>query len=206
MPDFPPEITALLRNASVAADRASVTFTCQAFQDPEWNRFTSEWADRAYHFVGHAFAGFQREPLRRIIAMHDGLHAGGANASFDPATGQITLNSVIQGQPGVTLEKITHELTHAALASFPDDNGFHTEGYVDYSVWVMAHAPVWEPYRAAMIKAADFNIEVRRDRALKGGSDWDKQRWAGGLYAHLAFGPYVIPRLRQKKVESNYTW
>lgn len=198
--------TDILRTASEKAKKAQRRFVCRAFKSPEWNQFTEEWASRAYVFVGNAFAGFQKEPLPEIIAMHDGAHSGGANASFDPGSGQITLSSVIEGQPGITLEKITHELTHAALAGFPDDDGFYTEGYVDYSVWIMSHAPAWEPYRQQMIEAAAFNIQVRRDRALKAASDWDRKRWAGGLHAHLAYGPHVIPRLRQKKLERDFTW
>jgi hypothetical protein len=206
MPDFQVEVTHLLRTASEASKKAQVRFVCRAFKGQEWNRFTEEWASRSYAFVAHAFGGYQKEPHPEIIPMHDGAHSGGANASFNPGDGRITLSNVMEGNPGVTLEKITHELTHAALAAFPDDNGFHTEGFVDYSVWVMAHAPAWEPFRAEMIQSASTNIANRRDRALRGGSDWDKQRWAGGLYAHIAFGPWVIARLKQKKAERDYTW
>jgi hypothetical protein len=206
MPEFPNEVTTLLRVASEKSKKAQKRFVCRAFKNAEWNQFVEEWASRSYVFVANAFGGYQKEPLIEIIAMHDGAHSGGANASFNPGNGQITLSSVMEGKPGITLEKVTHELTHAALASFPDDDGFHTEGYVDYSVWIMAHAPAWEPYRTQMIQAAAFNIEVRRDRALKAGSDWDRKRWAGGLHAHLAYGPHVIPRLRQKKLEGDFTW
>lgn len=206
MPEFPNEVTALLKMASDRSKTAQKRFVCRAFKSAEWNQFTEEWASRSYVFVANAFGGYQKEPRTEIIPMHDGAHSAGANASFDPSTGQITLSSVLEGNPGCTLEKITHELTHAALADFPEDLGFHTEGYVDYSVWVMAHAPAWEPFRNQMIDSAAFNIETRRDRALRDGSDWDKQRWAGGLYANLAYGPYVIPRLRQKKAEGDFTW
>lgn len=205
MPEFPSEVTALLRMASDRSKAAQRRFVCRAFKNPEWNQFTEEWASRAYVFVANAFGGYQKEPLREIILMHDGAHSAGANASFDPSSGQITLSSVLEGNPGCTLEKVTHELTHAALAAFPEDT-FYEEGYVDYSVWVMAHAPAWEPYRDRMIDSAAFNIETRRDRALKAGSDWDRKRWAGGLHANLAYGPYIIPRLRQKKMEGDFTW
>lgn len=205
MPEFPNEVTAILKVASDRSKKAQNRFICRAFKSAEWNQFTEEWASRAYVFVGNAFGGYQKEPRTEIILMHDGAHSAGANASFDPTTGQITLSSVMEGNPGCTLEKITHELTHAALASFPEDT-FYEEGYVDYSVWVMAHAPAWEPYRDQMIDSAAFNIETRRDRALRAGSDWDRKRWAGGLHANLAYGPYIIPRLRQKKVEGDFTW
>lgn len=205
MPEFPDDVTNLLRIASEASRKASRQFTCTAFKSREWNLFTEEWASRSYVFVANAFGGYQKEPLPEIISMHDGAHSGGANASFNPGNGQITLSGVIEGNPGITLEKITHELTHAALAAFPEDT-FYEEGYVDYSVWIMAHAPAWEPHREAMIDAAALNIRIRRDRALGGGSDWDRKRWAGGLHAHLAYGPYLIPRLRQKKLEGDFTW
>lgn len=205
MVEFPSEVTALLKTASDRAKKAQSRFVCRAFKSPEWNRFTEEWASKSYVFVANAFGGYQKEPRGEIIPMHDGAHSAGANASFDPSTGQITLSSIMEGEPGVTLEKITHELTHAALAAFPEDT-FYEEGYVDYSVWVMAHAPAWEPYRDQMIASAEFNIATRRDRALKAGSDWDRKRWAGGLHANLAYGPYIIPRLRQKKAEGDFTW
>lgn len=205
MPEFSTEVTRILRTASDRSKVAQKRFVCKVFKSPEWNQFTEEWASRAYVFVGNAFAGFQTEPQVEILPMHDGAHSGGANASFNLDSGQITLSSVMEGDPGVTLEKITHELTHGALASFPEDT-FYDEGYVDYSVWVMAHAPAWDPFREQMITAAAHNIELRRDRALKAGSDWDRKRWAGGMHANFAYGPNVIPRLRQKKAEGDFTW
>lgn len=200
------EIAHLLRTASEAAKTARSHFVCLAFKSPEWNRFVEEWASKSYAFVAHALGPFQKEPLQEIIGMHDGAHSGGANASFDPGSGRITLSSVVEGKPGITLEKITHELIHASLNDFPEGDTFYEEGFVDYSTWVMAHAPAWEPYRSEMIEAAAFNIRCRRDRAFKGGSDWDRKRWAGGLYASLAYGPHVVARLRQKKLEGDLTW
>jgi hypothetical protein len=70
----------------------------------------------------------------------------------------------------------------------------------------MAHAPVWGLHREDMIEAAALNIRTRRERALHDISDWDRKRWAGGLFASIAKGPYIIPGLRMRKFEGNYTW
>jgi hypothetical protein len=109
-------------------------------------------------------------------------------------------------KPGITLEKVTHELIHASLAAFPEGDPFYEEGFVDYSTWLMAHAPAWGIYSKAMVEAANFNIKCRRDRAIKTQTDYDAKRWAGGLYAATTFGPWVITRLRMKKLEGNFTW
>lgn len=193
----------MLRTASEAPPRKQ--FVCKVLE-PQWNAFVEHWAPKIHAFVYNALGPYGMEPLPKIMKLQDGHHIAGATASFDPGTGQICLATSVNGNPGQILEKLTHEMTHGALALFPDDSGFHTEGYVDYSVWVMAHAPVWEPYRKAMIEAASNNIRNRRERALRGGSDWDKQRWAGGLYASMAYGPYVVARLKQKKLEGDLTW
>jgi hypothetical protein len=50
------------------------------------------------------------------------------------------------------------------------------------------------------------NIRNRRDRALKTGSDYDRKRWAGGVYAMTMHGPFVVASLRMKKEEGNLTW
>jgi hypothetical protein len=129
------------------------------------------------------------------------------NASFDLMSGQIRLGTHMVDQPGATLEKLTHEMLHGALSQFPnDDDGYYTEGYVDYSTWVLAHAPIWGEHRDAMIQAAADNIRNRRERALKTGNDYDRKRWSGGLFAMTAFGPYIISMLRQRKAEGNFTW
>jgi hypothetical protein len=196
----------ILREASEAASKeASSPFACRIFGN-EWDQFVEAWASKAYTFVAQALGPYQKEPLREIQAMSDGAHVGGANASFQPSTGQIQLSRVIEKQPGITLEKLTHELCHASLASFPDDDGFYTEGFVDYSVWVMAHAPFWEPYRKDMIDAAAYNIKCRRDRALQDLSDWDRKRWAGGLFASTAHGPWIVAKLKMRKLEGDFRW
>jgi hypothetical protein len=165
-----------------------------------------QWAPIIHDFVGHALGPYGQEPLPEIIRMSDGEHSAGATASFEPGTGQVRLCSSVEGKPGQTLEKLTHEFLHGSLALFPEGDPYWEEGAVDYSVWVMAHAPVWGEHRDAMIEAAEFNIKMRRERALKGGSDWDCKRWSGGLYCSIAYGPFIVARLRHKKAEGNYTW
>lgn len=169
--------------------------------------FIEQWAPVCYSFVAQALGPYAVEPLPTILPLHDGAHSGGANASFQPDNGQIRLSpSVVDGKPGITLEKLTHELTHAALAAFPEGDSFYEEGFVDYSVWVMAHAPTWGRYRDDMVAAANFNIECRRDRALKDLSDYDRKRWAGGLFCSLTHGPWILSRLKLRKAEGNLTW
>ena len=180
-------------------------FTCNAFT-PEWNAFVSTWAAKAYAFVWHALGPYGKEPLPEIIKMADGFHSSGATASFNPSTGQITLSEVVVGNPGQTMEKLTHELIHASLAQFPEGDIFYEESQTDYSTWIMAHAPYWEPYRDAMLEAATINIATRRERAFTTHTDYDCKRWAGGLYASMAYGPFIIARLRMKKEAEDYTW
>jgi hypothetical protein len=174
---------------------------------PEWNRFIEAWAPRCYAFVAQALGPYAKEPLPEILAIHDGAHSGGANASFQPDNGQIRLSpSVIEGKPGLTLEKLTHELTHASLAAFPEGDPFYEEGFVDFSVWVMAHAPIWGEHREDMIRAAAFNIECRRDRALRDLSDYDRKRWAGGLFCSIMHGPWIVTRLKLRKEAGELQW
>lgn len=207
-PPFPAEVRDMLARASDAAltRRANDRHFVVQFFDPEWNSWIERWAPIIYDFVGHALGPFGREPLPEILKMHDAEHSAGATASFAPGNGQIRLSSSVEGKAGQTLEKLTHEMTHGSLAQFPEGDPFYEEGFVDYSVWVMAHAPVWGPYRNEMIEAAAFNIKMRRERAMLDLSDWDRKRWAGGLYASLSRGPFIIASLRHRKIEGNYTW
>jgi hypothetical protein len=180
-------------------------FTCRIFQPP-WNEFVESWAPVIYGFVLNALGPYGVEPLADIHLLHDGQHSAGATASFDLSTGQVSLASSVEGKAGQTLEKLTHEFTHGALAEFPEGDPFYEEGFVDYSVWVMAHAPVWGEHRDAMIQAADLNIRNRRDRALMDQSDYDRKRWAGGVFAMVARGPHIVASLKSKKQERNFTW
>jgi len=206
---IPPDVAILLKQASQFSSRtASQTprFTTQICGNA-WDQFISEQAGKCYNFVSHALGSYAQEPMPEILGIHDAAHTAGVNASFAPATGQIRLSaSVCQDRPGTTLEKLTHELVHASLADFPEGDEFYEEGFVDYSVWVMAHAPIWGEHQQDMIKAAEFNIECRRDRALRDTSDYDRKRWAGGLFCSFAHGPWILARLRSRKVEGNLTW
>lgn len=186
---------------------ATVTpkFTCKVFNSP-WDQFVELWAPRIFYFVGTALGPYGRIPLPNIEKMTDGEHTAGATASFDPDTGQVRLSGSVEGKPGQTLEKLTHEFTHGSLAQFPEGDPFYEEGFVDYSVWVMSHAPLWEPYRDQMIEAASFNIAMRRERAMMDMSDWDRKRWAGGLFASLSRGPLVIASLKHRKMEGTFNW
>ncbi len=206
MPTLPPEVEAHLDVASIRRRTASIQFS-SAICGNEWDRFIEKWATICYGFVAQALGPYQMQPQPVILALTDGAHSSGANASFDPSNGQIRLSpSVVQGKPGLTLEKLTHELTHASLAAFPEGDPFYEESIVDYSVWVMAHAPVWGEHREAMIAAADFNIKCRRDRAFRTQTDYDRKRWAGGICVAAIHGPWIVTRLRQKKLDGDLTW
>ena len=194
-----------LKRIGALAEDSPLRFTCNAFT-PEWTKFVETWASKSYAFVQHALGPYGKEPLPDITMMHDGFHSAGATASFHPGTGQITLSRAIVGKPGQTMEKLTHELIHASLALFPEGDPFYEEGTADYSTFIMAHAPYWEPYREYMLEAASSNIATRRERAMKTHTDYDCKRWAGGVYAMMAYGPFIISRLRQKKETRDYTW
>ena len=207
MPPIPPEVAGMMKSATRTAKTASSKkFTCNICGN-DWDRFIEKWAEVSYAFVGEAFGGYHTEPQSEIIAMPDSQHTAGANASFNIVTGQVTLcPSVVQDKPGITLEKITHEFTHGALAGFPEGDAFMEEGYVDYSVWVMSHAPIWNPWGRDMVEAANYNIKCRREKAMKNQSDYDRKRWAGGLFASTALGPWIISHLKMRKLEGNLTW
>lgn len=206
MAELPSKIQELLVEASTPTKCASRRFTCNVCGN-DWDRFIEEWASRCYIFVAQALGPYQKEPLPEILPLSDGAHSSGANASFQPDNGQIRLSgSVVMGKPGITLEKITHELIHASLASFPEGDPFYEEGFVDYSVWVMAHAPIWGQHQRAMIDAADFNIKCRRDRALRDLSDYDRKRWAGGLFCATMHGPWILAKLRMRKLQGDFHW
>lgn len=202
---LPAEVHRMLRTASTSRTANVPEFRSHVFENT-WDSFVDEWAPKIYVFVANALGAYGTEPLPDIKRMADGMHSAGATASFDPRSGQVHLSNSTEGRPGQILEKLTHEFTHASWAKWPDGDTFYEEGYVDYTTWVLSHAPIWGQYRPLMIRAAEFNIKMRRERGLKAISDWDIKRWAGGLHASLAFGPLIVARMRQKKVENNFTW
>lgn len=192
-----------LRQASLA--RPTRPFTSQVFGGP-WDAFVERWAPVVHAFVEGALGPYGTEPGQNILPLDDADHASGATASFQPGSGQVRLSTVTAGLPGMTLEKLTHEMIHGSLSQFPEGDPFYEEGFVDFSTWLLAHAPVWGEHRQSMIDAAAYNIGQRRDRAMKGVSDYDRKRWAGGTYAMLAHGPWLIARLKMKKAELDFTW
>lgn len=194
----------MLRTASMAV-QPRMQFRCDIF-NPAWNTFVCEWAPVVHVFVEQALGPYDTPPRPDIMFVDDGMHAWGANASFEPGSGQVRLSSVVENNPGMTLEKLTHEFIHASLAGWPEGDPFYEEGVVDFSTWVLAHAPVWGEHRNAMIASAANNIRIRRDRAMLDKSDYDRKRWAGGLLAMLTKGPHIITVFRLKKMENDRTW
>lgn len=180
-------------------------FECVAFGS-DWDGFVASWMPILHSFVAEALGPYGREPLPIVLRMEDGMHMSGATASFNLGTGQIHICQSVEGNPGQTLEKLTHELVHGALAQFPSNDVFYDEGFVDYSTWVLAHAPIYGELRERTIAAAAFNIKLRRERAMKDLSDYDRKRWAGGTFASFALGPMLLHKLRMKKAEGDFTW
>ena len=180
-------------------------FKCLVFNS-DWDKFVEEWTPKIYHYLIGALGPFGREPLPTILPMSPGQHMSGATASFDMETGQVKLCPSVEGNPGQTLEKLTHEFTHGSYALFPTEDCFYDEGYVDFSVWVLAHSPTYNPYRQQIIDAAAYNIKMRRERAMRNLSDYDRKRWAGGTFASMFYGPMILHHMKRKKAEGDYTW
>jgi hypothetical protein len=184
----------------------NLAFESNICSDP-WDRFIEDAASKCYHFIQEVLGPYHKQPLFIIQAIRDSDHVAGANASFQPDNGQICLcPDYVRNRPGTTLEKLCHELLHANLNDFPEGDEFFEEGQIDYSTWVIAHAPYWREHREDMIEAAAHNIEVRRERALKQQTVYDRKRWAGGLCASIVHGPFILARLRQKKSTGDLTW
>jgi len=172
----------------------------------DWDRFVETWTPKIYKYLLGALGPFGVEPLPIILPMSDGLHMSGATASFDMHTGQVRLSPSVEGNPGQTLEKLTHEFVHGSYAKFPIDDVFYDEGAVDYSTWILVHAPIYGEYRQQAIDAAAYNIRMRRERAALTNTDYDRKRWAGGTYFSMFIGPMLIHRMKMKKAEGDFTW
>lgn len=200
---LPASARKVLRVASKATP--SKTFRSHVFES-QWDSFVERWAPRIHAFVEEALGPYGTEPMSDIIRLPDGMHAAGATASFDLLSGQITLHPSTEGKPGTILEKLTHEMIHGSYSQFPQGDMFYDEGAVDYTTWLLAHAPVWGDLREHMILAAEHNIAMRRERAFKDSSDYDRKRWAGGLFVSQVHGPLYISRMRARKLEGNFTW
>jgi hypothetical protein len=193
-----------LRAASLKS--SAKTFKSVVFSDPDSNAFTEVWAARIYSYLYSALGPFGTEPLSTILPMPSGMHMSGATASFDMQSGQMTLCPSVEGNQGQILEKITHEMVHGSYSQFPSNDEFYDEGFVDYSTWLLAHGPIYMDYRQQVIDSAAYNIKMRRERAMKNLSDYDRKRWAGGVFANVCLGPMLLHRMRMKKAEGDFTW
>jgi hypothetical protein len=202
--NLPESVANYLRLASVRA-KASKQFKSLVFGSAS-DEFVEDWTSRIYSYLVQALGPFGTEPIPVIHPMSDGMHMSGATASFDIQSGQICLCPSVEGNPGQILEKLTHELTHGSYSQFPSGDPFYDEGAVDFSTWVLVHAPIYEPYRQQAIDAAAYNIKMRRERALRDNSDYDRKRWAGGTFYSMFIGPMLIHRMKMRKAEGNFTW
>jgi len=204
MNELPEPVMDYLRTASTGA-KSSKQFKSLVFGS-ESDRFVEEWVPRIYSYLIQALGPFGTEPLPTIHPMSDGMHMSGATASFDMQSGQVSLCPSVEGNPGQILEKLTHELVHGSYSQFPSNDPFYDEGYVDFSTWVLVHAPIYGGYRQQAIDAAAYNIKMRRERAMRNNSDYDRKRWAGGTFASMFLGPMLIHRMKMKKSEGDFTW
>jgi hypothetical protein len=180
-------------------------FTCEVFNS-EWDGFVEEWAPKIYRYLFEALGPFGTEPNPTLLPLSDGMHMSGATASFRMDNGQIHLCPSVEGNSGQTLEKMTHEMVHGSLSQFPSEDPFYDEGMVDYATWLLVHAPVYGKYRQQAIDAAAYNIKMRRERAERNLSDYDRKRWAGGCFASMFLGPMLLHKIKMKKAEGDYTW
>lgn len=203
MLQLPAETLTYLKTASLKV--SSKNFQCRVFNS-DWDRFVETWMPILYTLVAEALGPYGTEPLPVLKKLPDGMHLSGATASFDMGTGQVSICSSVEGNPGQTLEKLTHELIHGALSQFPSVDPFYDEGAVDFSTWVMAHAPAYGEFQQQTVAAADFNIRMRRERAYRDLSDYDRKRWAGGVFFSVVHGPMILHKLRMKKAEGDFTW
>lgn len=204
MTTLPQDATTYLRTASMKVG-STKQFKSLVFKS-EADRFVEEWSSKIHAYLIEALGPFGTEPLPTILPMSDGMHMSGATASFNMTTGQMTLCPSVEGNPGQILEKLTHELVHGSYSKFPSDDVFYDEGFVDFSTWVLVHAPIYGEFRQQAIDAAAYNISMRRERAALTNTDYDRKRWAGGTYASLFLGPMIIHRMRMKKAEGDFTW
>jgi len=204
-PDVIPKVAQEFLAISSSNVKTSRSFKCIAFNS-EWDQFVENWVPILHSFLIEALGPFGREPLPIITQLSDGAHMSGATASFNMGTGQVQICQSVEGNPGQTLEKLTHELVHGSLAQFPSIDPFYDEGFVDYSTWVLCHAPIYGELRDQAVAAAAYNISMRRERAMRDLSDYDRKRWAGGVFVNFAFGPMVLHKLRMKKAEGDFTW
>jgi hypothetical protein len=180
-------------------------FVCKVFNS-DWDRFVETWTPKIYNYLLGALGPFGTEPKSTILPLSDGMHMSGATASFHMLNGQVHLCPSVEGNPGQTLEKLTHEFVHGSYSQFPIEDVFYDEGYVDFSVWVLAHSPTYGEYRQQTIDAAAYNIKMRRERAMKNLSDYDRKRWAGGVFASMFYGPMILSHMKMKKAEGDFTW
>lgn len=183
------------------------TFISKVFGgSSEWDRFLEGWGPKIYRFVEACLGPYGVEPMPVLLPLSNPVHLAGANASFDLESGQIEICPSAEGNQGRLLEKLTHEMVHGAVARFPQGDPFYDEGGVDYAVHLMAHAPYWGEHQEAMLREANYNIAMRRERAMQGLSDYDAKRWAGGVFAMTVHGPMWLYKLRMRKAEGNFTW
>jgi len=172
----------------------------------DWDAWVELWAPKVYGFVRSSLGEYGTEPLPDILPMADADHAAGANASFNMATGQITLHPYMSHDPGTTLEKLTHEMVHGSLSKFPDSGEFFDEGVVDHSVLVLSKSTYWGEHQPAMERAAQYNLTMRCTRAYSTRTEYDRQRWMGGICSQYMYGDSVVAAFRQKKLSGDFSW
>lgn len=180
---------------------------CQVFS-PEWNSFVVKWAGKIKPFLEEVLGPYGTEPLPHILPLN--VMAIGKvppSASFDMSTGQIQLTAAMEGDPGRTLEKLTHEMVHGSLSQFPSEDEFYDEGFVDYSTLLLSAAPIYGPFGPAMAKSAQGNLFRRIKQGKQADATiYDQRRASGSIHAKLTYGQGLLEHLRNQKLARTYEW
>ena len=103
MTAIPEQVQQHLVEVSYRPKTASQRFSCNIF-GTEWDSFVETWATICYEFVAEALGPYGKEPAIEIGVVSDAAHTAGANASYAPWSGQISLcPSYVKNRPGTTL-------------------------------------------------------------------------------------------------------
>jgi hypothetical protein len=180
-------------------------FVCKVFAEETWNAFAAGWASVAYDLLLREVGAFDHEPNPVIVrAPEQNYETSGFTGMY--LEGQIYLHPSLQSDRGKLLRLITHELLHASLSSFPAEDIFYAEGFVDYATMVLATRPDWGPVREQMQDATQQWASFRQAQALKCRCDTDAKRWMGFVFASSAYGVEICSSLKAAKQLSPRSW
>jgi hypothetical protein len=181
---------------------------CDVFSSPDWNAFVVHWAGKIKPFLELVLGPYGTEPASRILPLRAIVVGNVApSASFDMVTGQIELTPSMEGDPGRTLEKLTHEMLHGSLSRFPSDDEFYDEGFVDLSTLLLSQASIYGELGPLMEKSARGNLVRRIKSGMQPNANpYDRRRACGAIHAKLTYGAGLIQHLRTQKMNGTFEW